>query len=312
MPYGELLVDEHSSSEEMPYKFNGKELDEETGLYYYGARYMQPVASIWYGVDPLTEKYPTVSGYTYCLGNPIKLVDPDGNFPILINGHVSEDYERGSWRYWDKSIRETIKKRTGYYHSQFMYVDGDRGLWPSTRFDNGMQQGKADALKIYNRLKKSIGDDGKIHEQLQVFSHSRGSAFANGYMQGITAEIIILAAKDNVGFAYGTDHIIEYSVNLAPHQSNYINYPQSGTINVNISHFGDPLSGNDATGNVINVHSNTDIPGMDQHGNATYNKELDFTLGILERTKTNVKRHLQEEYKKWDKTHSRGINSKVE
>ena len=33
LPYGELLVDEHSSSEEMPYKFNGKEFDEETGLY---------------------------------------------------------------------------------------------------------------------------------------------------------------------------------------------------------------------------------------------------------------------------------------
>lgn len=61
-----------TSSEEMPYKFNGKELDEETGLYYYGARYMQPVASIWYGVDPLTEKYPNVSGYVYCASNPIK------------------------------------------------------------------------------------------------------------------------------------------------------------------------------------------------------------------------------------------------
>ena len=54
LPYGELLVDEHRSSEDMPYKFNGKELDEETGLYYYGARYMNPMASIWYGVDPLT------------------------------------------------------------------------------------------------------------------------------------------------------------------------------------------------------------------------------------------------------------------
>ena len=78
LPYGELLVDEHSSSEEMPYKFNGKELDEETGLYYYGARYMQPMASIWYGVDPLTEKYPNVGGYVYCNANPVKLIDPDG------------------------------------------------------------------------------------------------------------------------------------------------------------------------------------------------------------------------------------------
>lgn len=40
---------------------------------------MQPVASIWYGVDPLTEEYPYVSGYIYCLGNPVILVDPDGN-----------------------------------------------------------------------------------------------------------------------------------------------------------------------------------------------------------------------------------------
>ena len=78
LPYGELLVDEHSSSEEMPYKFNGKELDEETGLYYYGARYMQPVASIWYGVDPLTEKYPNMGAYVYCAGNPIRFSDPNG------------------------------------------------------------------------------------------------------------------------------------------------------------------------------------------------------------------------------------------
>ena len=78
LPYGELLVDEHTSSEDMPYKFNGKELDQETGLYYYGARYMNPVTSIWYGVDALTEKYPSIGGYVYCAGNPVRLIDPDG------------------------------------------------------------------------------------------------------------------------------------------------------------------------------------------------------------------------------------------
>ena len=78
LPYGELLVDEHSSSEDLPYKFNGKELDEETGLYYYGARYLNPVSSIWYGVDPLMEKYPNMSPYCYTFGNPIKYLDPDG------------------------------------------------------------------------------------------------------------------------------------------------------------------------------------------------------------------------------------------
>ena len=78
LPYGELLVDEHSSTEEMPYKFNGKEFDQETGLYYYGARYMSPRTSLWYGVDPLAEKYPSVGAYVYCVNNPIKLIDPNG------------------------------------------------------------------------------------------------------------------------------------------------------------------------------------------------------------------------------------------
>ena len=78
LPYGELLVDEHSSSEDMPYKFNGKEMDAETGLYYYGARYLNPVTCLWYVVDPLAEKYKEIGSYVYCADNPINLFDPDG------------------------------------------------------------------------------------------------------------------------------------------------------------------------------------------------------------------------------------------
>ncbi len=79
----------------MPYKFNGKEFDEETGLYYYGARYMNPVASIWYGVDPLAEKYVEISAYVYCHGNPIRLVDPDGCYDIQtnVNAKNATDYK---------------------------------------------------------------------------------------------------------------------------------------------------------------------------------------------------------------------------
>ena len=82
LPYGELLVDEHSSSEELPYKFNGKQFDEETGLYYYGARYLNPVASIWYGVDPMSLTKPTLLSYVYCSDNPIRYYDKDGKIGI--------------------------------------------------------------------------------------------------------------------------------------------------------------------------------------------------------------------------------------
>ena len=76
--FGEVLFEEHSTSRTIPYLFNGKELDTETGLYYYGARYYDPKISLWLNVDPLAEKYPHVSPYTYTLNNPIMLVDPTG------------------------------------------------------------------------------------------------------------------------------------------------------------------------------------------------------------------------------------------
>ena len=103
LPYGELLVDEHSSSADLPYKFNGKELDEETGLYYYGARYMNPVTSMWYGVDQLTEKYHTIGSYVYCMGHPVKFIDPNGKdiIPTLVLG----------WKYNEKTrTTEAIQK----------------------------------------------------------------------------------------------------------------------------------------------------------------------------------------------------------
>ena len=60
------------------YKFNGKEQDQATGFYYYGARYYAPSLSRWLSTDPLAEKYQGFSPYNYTLNNPIMLVDPDG------------------------------------------------------------------------------------------------------------------------------------------------------------------------------------------------------------------------------------------
>jgi RHS repeat-associated protein len=53
-------------------------LDQETGLYYYGARYYDPKTSIWQSVDPLTEKMPGWSPYNYVEDSPIVRTDPDG------------------------------------------------------------------------------------------------------------------------------------------------------------------------------------------------------------------------------------------
>ncbi len=78
VPFGEVFLEERNNTWNTPFLFNAKELDEETGLYYYGARYYNPRISLWYGVDPLAEKYPGVSAYAYCVNNPVMLIDPDG------------------------------------------------------------------------------------------------------------------------------------------------------------------------------------------------------------------------------------------
>ena len=61
-----------------PYLFNAKEFDEETGLYYYGARYYDPRLSLWLSIDPKEEKYSNVSTYCYVISNPLKYTDPTG------------------------------------------------------------------------------------------------------------------------------------------------------------------------------------------------------------------------------------------
>ncbi|MCQ2219710.1 MAG: hypothetical protein MJZ33_14705 [Paludibacteraceae bacterium] len=71
-------MEESSAGWQSPYYFNSKELDEETGLYYYGARYLNPTEARWLSVDPMFEKYVGMSPYNYCAENPVKLVDVEG------------------------------------------------------------------------------------------------------------------------------------------------------------------------------------------------------------------------------------------
>jgi RHS repeat-associated protein len=59
------------------YRYTGKERDEETGLYYHGARHMAPWLGRWTSADPIGLRGgPNL--YRYCSNSPIVLVDPTG------------------------------------------------------------------------------------------------------------------------------------------------------------------------------------------------------------------------------------------
>ncbi|MBP1630329.1 MAG: repeat-associated core domain protein [Bacteroidetes bacterium] len=82
LPYGEdwvnIINPNLNPKYIAPYKFNGKEKDEESGYHYYGARYYNSNGPFWLSVDPLSDKYPSLTPYNYCANSPIMLIDPDG------------------------------------------------------------------------------------------------------------------------------------------------------------------------------------------------------------------------------------------
>ena len=89
-PYGV----EWGSSSEIEYAFNGKEKMEAHGfnMYGYGIRFYDQTLARWHSMDPLVEKYYSVSPYAYCLNNPVKYIDPDGMKVFLVHGAWLDKY----------------------------------------------------------------------------------------------------------------------------------------------------------------------------------------------------------------------------
>jgi RHS repeat-associated protein len=88
------------------YRFSGKEMNAESGLYYYGARYYAAWLGRWIKPDP-AKLVDGLNLYSYVSNNPVKFVDPNGNQELLAQGvpDVSpEDYDQ--WHY--ESIRQSL------------------------------------------------------------------------------------------------------------------------------------------------------------------------------------------------------------
>lgn len=139
-PSGEVFVENHKNSYNTPYKFNGKEQDDETGYYYYGARYYNPRMSLWLNVDPLADYNPFMNDqayidgehnggiynsgnnnpYIYCYQNPILYIDPNGKQSMAGALRGVPDGEKDNviagWR-------ESLRK--GGYQMDFVPLFGD-------------------------------------------------------------------------------------------------------------------------------------------------------------------------------------------
>ena len=136
VPFGEVFIEERNNTWNTPYLFNAKEFDEETGLYYYGARYYEPRLSLWMSVDRFAEKYPATSGYNYAINNPVRYIDINGD-SIRVSSENRELFNK------------TLKDVFGEFSSKFSYTQSDMLVFSGK--NKGM--GKAQR-KVFKRLKK--------------------------------------------------------------------------------------------------------------------------------------------------------------
>jgi RHS repeat-associated protein len=95
-PYGTTAyqaVDKTIKAAAKRYRYTGMERDEESGLEYHSARYYMPWLGRWCSVDPLADKYPSLSSYIYCANNPIRNIDHDGKLIHTISPSAAEAFE---------------------------------------------------------------------------------------------------------------------------------------------------------------------------------------------------------------------------
>ena len=136
-PYGELWVEEVSDSfDKIPFRFTGKEFDEETNLYYYGARYMNPRTSRWMSADPAMDG---MNWYAYCSNNPINYVDPTG-----LND-VTDDIQR------------QIETYQAEYHELFMGQD-----YGSEEVGQQLQELESTLMDLYGQYNNAIIEEGNF------------------------------------------------------------------------------------------------------------------------------------------------------
>ncbi len=164
-PFG-MSFPEGAVSSSQPYKYNGKELDTDRGLnlYDYSARYMDPTLGRFNTVDPMAEKYYSISPYAYCAGNSVRFFDPNG---------------KEIWIYYDD---EDGKRQQMLYNANMKYEDDNTFVSASVNYLNSMySNGGADIMDVligsnnsFNMINKTPTDNnGNTLDALQ-FNETAG------------------------------------------------------------------------------------------------------------------------------------------
>ena len=190
-------------------KYN-EQRDEETGYGYFGARYIDhELMTCWLSVDPMADKYPNISSYSYCAWNPVKLVDPDGRRIHLYN---------------DLSVEKVKKYMRDLFgdDKMFSYENGSMTI-NKREFKEFYKKATPDQQALLDGLKKMIERPELGTVQVQendnnfVFVHRDcdGLIEAKGVISGFTKEKPVTCMGYLIGINdRGIDQQVAYSTDL--------------------------------------------------------------------------------------------------
>ena len=182
LPFGMEINYEYRNPKN-EYLYNKKELQEETGLYDYGARFYDPVVARWTAVDPLAETSRKWSPYNYAINNPIRFIDPDGKDIINIAGGVSFTGEDANVAF--SAIQKQIESNKTF-KIHFVYESKTKDIYTHTL--NAFRQGQPEVLHYDNdkrrsnqrRYQATKGYSSRASEGLEKDEYPYASTFEGG------------------------------------------------------------------------------------------------------------------------------------
>ena len=148
-PFGGIIADLSTGRSVQNRLYNGKELDTSNNLWWYdyGARQYDPTAPRFTSADPLAEKYYGWNMYAYCVNNPVKFLDPDGEKIVGINGYSAISINSSGGVFLTKYATQDIKR---IYNSLTKTRTGLKMLKQAIRSDIKVSMSISSESKVQN------------------------------------------------------------------------------------------------------------------------------------------------------------------